>query len=247
MNKWNGKAVKHMNWSDYAVIGIIGVFALAGLFKGLIMSVYRLISYVLCIFLSIKLSPVLARLVQNTPIYESIKRAIVNNLEVWSRNAASAPQAAEAGAKGAEQVVGAIPLPDILRSSVLSKLPAPSEMLDIGSILDAVGQELAARVISVMSLVVVFFILQIVFAFAGRLLNGVARLPLLRQVNMLGGLILGALQGILAVYILFAVLMLFHSNPGFAPVFNGIESSMIASMFYRDNIIINFLFPPVTG
>jgi len=202
---------------------------------------------VLCIFLSIKLSPVLARLVQNTPIYESIKRAIVNNLEVWSRNTASAPQAAEAGVKGAERVVGAIPLPDILRSSVLSKLPAPSEMLDIGSILDAVGQELAARIISVMSLVVVFFILQIVFAFAGRLLNGVARLPLLRQVNMLGGLILGALQGILAVYILFAVLMLFHSNPGFAPVFNGIESSMIASMFYRDNIIINFLFPPVTG
>ncbi len=247
MSKRNGKAVKHMNWSDIAVIGIIGVFAVIGLYKGLIMSVYRLVSYVLCLFLSVRLSPVLARLLQNTPIYEAIKRAITGNLEAWSRNAVSAPQAAEAGVKSAEQVVGAMPMPDILRSSVLRNLPAPSEILDINSVLDAVGSELAGMVISVLSLVVVFFVLQLVFAVIGGLLNGIAKLPLLKQVNKLGGLVFGALQGILSVYILFAVLALFHSNPGFAPVFSGIESSMIASVLYRNNIIINFLFPPVSA
>ena len=53
-----------MNWSDFVVIGIIGVFALIGLFKGFIMSVYRLVSYVACLFLSIKLAPVLAGLLE---------------------------------------------------------------------------------------------------------------------------------------------------------------------------------------
>ena len=72
-----------MNWSDFAVIGIIGVLQ-SSAFKGLIMSVYRLVSYVLCLFLSVRLSPVLARLLQNSPVYEVIKRAIVNNLEAWS-------------------------------------------------------------------------------------------------------------------------------------------------------------------
>lgn len=236
-----------MNWGDFAVIGIIGVFAVVGLFKGLIMSVYRLVSYVLCLFLSVRLSPVLARLLQNSPVYEVIKRAIVNNLEAWSRNALTAPQAVEAGAKGAEQVVGAMPMPDILRSNVLRNLPAPSEILDINSVLDAVGNELAGMIISVLSLVAVFFVLRLVFALIGRLLNGIARLPVLRQVNKIGGLVFGAAQGILAVYILFAVLMLFHSNPGFAPLFGGIESSKIASVFYTNNIIINFLFPPVSA
>lgn len=236
-----------MNWSDFAVIGIIGVFAVIGLFKGFIMSVYKLVSYVVCIFLSIKLSPVLARLLQNTPIYESIKRAIVNNMEVWSRNALSSPQAAEAGARGAEQVLVTVPLPEMFRSSLLKNLPPPSELLDISSILDAVGHELAAMIISVLSLIVVFIVLKIVLALIGKLLNGVARLPVFKQVNKIGGLILGALQGILAVYILCAALMLFNSNPGFAPVFKGIESSLFASTFYSKNFIINFLFPPVAG
>jgi len=236
-----------MNWSDFVVIGIIGVFALIGLFKGFIMSVYRLVSYVACLFLSIKLAPVLAGLLEKTPLFGTIKGAIVNNLEVWSRNALSSPQITEAGAQGAEQMLGAIPLPEIFRSSVLSSLPPPSEILDVTSILEAVGHRLTGLIISVLSLIIVFIILKFVFIIIGRLLRGIAQLPVFKQVNKIGGLIMGAFQGILAVYILFAVLTLFNSNPGFAPVFNGIESSLIASGFYRNNFIISLLFPPVAA
>ena len=167
----------------------------------------------------------------------------MKNLEVWGQNVLSSPQAAEAGAKGAEQVLGNIPLPDVFRLSILSNIPSPSELLDIGSIADAAGHELAGMIISVLSLAVIFIVLRLVFGIIGRLLKGVSRLPVFKQINKIGGLILGVLQGVLAVYILFAVLTLFNSNPGFAPVFSGIESSLIASLFYRHNFIISLLFP----
>ncbi len=242
-----GKAVLNMNWCDYVVIGIIGVFALIGLFKGFIMSVYRLVSFVVCIFLSIKLSPVLARYVEKTPVFDRIKGAIVSNLEIWSKNALSSPQAAQTSAEGTEKLLGTIPMPEIFKSSLLKNVPSPSELIDVKSILDAVGSELAGMIISVLCLIVLYFVLRLIFYIAGKLLRGISELPVFKQINKLGGLILGALQGVLAVYILCAVLVLFNSNPGLAPVFEGIESSAVASGFYGNNFIVNFLFPPVSA
>ncbi len=236
-----------MNWGDYVVIGIIGMFAVIGLFKGFIMSVYRLVSFVVCIFLSIKLSPVLARLLERTIVFDSIKGMIVSNLEAWGKNVLSSPQAAEAGAKGAEQVLGTIPMPDIFRSSLLKNVPSPSELVDVNGVMNTVGEQLTGMIISVLSLIALYFVLRLIFVFIGTLLRGVSELPVFKQINKVGGFILGALQGILAVYILCAILMLFNSNPQMVPVFEGIESSMLAAGFYGNNFIINFLFPPVTA
>jgi hypothetical protein len=63
------------------------------------------------------------------------------------------------------------------------------------------------------------------------LLKGISKLPLFKQVNKLGGFILGGAQGVLAIYILCALLVLFNANPKFAGIFNGLGTSMFAGGF----------------
>ena len=236
-----------MNLSDYVVIGIIGVFAVIGLYKGFIMSIYRLFSFIVCVFLSIKLSPVLTRIMEKTVVFDSIKNIVIKNMHTWSKNAFSSPTAVTTGTEGAETVLGTMPMPDVFKRSLLNNLPSPSELIDTSSIVNAIGEKLAGMVLSVLCLIVIYVVLQIILAAIGMLLRNIAELPVFKQINKLGGLILGALQGFLAVYILFAVLTLFNSNPAFAPFFEGLGSSVIAGGFYENNFIISFLFPPVVA
>jgi hypothetical protein len=171
---------------------------------------------------------------------------IVRNLEAWSKNAFSSP-AVPAGTAGAETILGTMPMPDVFKNSILNNLPSPAELVDINGIVNAIGDGLSDMVLSVLCLIIMYIVLRLICGIFGMLLRKVSELPVFKQINKLGGLLLGALQGFLAVYILFAILTLFNSNPAFAPVFDELGSSMFAAGFYNNNIIINFLFPPITA
>lgn len=235
-----------MNWIDFVVIGLIAVFAVVGLFKGFIMSIYKLVAFVVCIFASIKFSPVLAEIISKTSIYDWIKNTIVRNLPLIGKEAFASSETVS-GASGAEALLGTLPLPGFFRKSLLGKLPSASELINTEGIVNAIGDELTKMVVSVLSLIVLYIVLRVILAFVGLLLKGISELPVFKQVNKLGGLILGALQGFLTIYILCAVLMLFNANPGFEPIFNDLGTSLFAREFYENNFIINWLFPPVVA
>jgi len=48
-----------------------------------------------------------------------------------------------------------------------------------------------------------------------RVLKGVTSLPIVKQADKAGGFILGALEGLLTVYIVFAILIMFSASPKF--------------------------------
>jgi uncharacterized membrane protein required for colicin V production len=232
-----------MNWSDFVVIGLIAVFAVIGLYKGLIMSVYRFFAFIACIYASVKFSPILADLLVKTPVFEWIKNVIVQNLMKWNSEVFAYPTAGTPTVTGVEATLGTMPFPELFKKSLQEKLPSFPELINGGGIVDAAGAELARMVISVLSLFIIYIVLRIVFSFIGVFLRNISKLPVLKQVNKLGGLVFGVLQGVLAVYILCAVLVLFSSIPAFAGVFKGFETSLFAGGFYESNFIINWLFP----
>ncbi len=233
-----------MNWSDFVVVGLIALFAIIGLSKGFIMSVYKLLAFIVCIFLSIKFAPSFAAILEKTAIFDTIKNIIVENLPLISRQAFASSAAAPAGTEGAQAMLGALALPLFMKESLIGNMPSSSDLLNLDLIYNAIGEELTKMVISVLALIVLYIVLRIIMGFIGLLLKGVSNLPVFKQVNKLGGFILGALQGFLTVYIICALLMMFHSNPGFASVFDSINNSLFARSFYENNFIMSMLFPP---
>ncbi len=230
-----------MNWSDILVIVLIAVFALIGLKKGLAMSVFRFATSFVCLFASIKLYPVLANILEKTVIFDSIRSSIAKNL-IAGREVSVSTGAAVSGAAGTQTILDSLKIPNFFRQTIQTKLVTESGLNNLQNIADAVGGELAKIVISLISLVVIYLVIRIVVMMIGLLLKLVTMLPVIKQADRLGGFIAGILQGMLIIYILCALLMMFNANPTFAPIFGGIDNSLFAKHFYENNFILNWMF-----
>lgn len=233
-----------MNWSDMLVIGVVLVFGIIGLMNGLIFSIYRIASYFISVIISVKFYPVVAEFMMKTPLYTNIKALILKNLLVQQ-------QAQTPGVNGqvkqaaADTVISSLHLPAFLKGTLISRIPDPSKLIDMTKIMDNISGQLAAIVIDVISLVLLYILIRVGLVFVKFILQGIAGLPLLKQVDKLGGFAFGAVEGLLTVYIVFAVLMLFHTSPQFKGFFDAVDNSSFAKFFYQNNFIIDWMFPKI--
>lgn len=227
-----------MNWVDYVVLAIISGFGIIGLVNGFIFSVFRLVSFLISVVLSIKFYPVVANFLMKTALYTTIKASILKNL--FKQVPAADSHAKQAAA---DSVINSLHLPGFLKGHLLNSMPNPSKLVDINGLLDRISGDLAKVVIDILSLVIIYIAIRVVLIFVRVILQGIAKLPLFRQVDKLGGFALGAVEGLLTIYIVCAVLMLFHAAPQFKHVFEALDNSSIAKFFYQNNFIVDWMFP----
>ncbi|AUS97753.1 colicin V production protein [Clostridium thermosuccinogenes] len=231
-----------MNWSDWFVIGIIGIFGITGLKKGFIFSIFRLASFFISAIAAIRYYPVISDMLMKTELFENLKKSIYHNLII--RQDMQVPASGgQVGESAAHAIVGRLQLPGFLKGTLNSRLPGMSELIDGGRILDAISGELARMVIDIMSLIILYVLVRIGLAFLKVILRGIAQLPLFRQMDKLGGLAFGSLEGLFTVYLIFAITMLFSSAPWFHGFYEAVDKSLIASYFYENNLIMNWMFP----
>ncbi|MCX7711740.1 MAG: CvpA family protein [Clostridia bacterium] len=236
-----------MNWSDLLVLGIIVGFGIIGLTRGFILSIFRLASFLVSIIASIKLYPVVAKFLMKTALYTNIKQSIFKSLMHQQQVQSSGvnDQLKEAGAKA---VVDNLHVPGFLKDMiekdmVKSLLPNPTSLIDMSRVMDFISDKLATITIEIISLVLLYIAIRIALTFARVILQGIAKLPLFRQVDKLGGFALGAVEGLLTVYVLFAIVMLFNAAPQFQGLFEAMDTSIVAKFIYQNNFIVDWMFP----
>jgi len=226
-----------MNWTDISVLIIIVVFTIIGLKNGFLYSVFRLLSYILSVVFAIKFYPVLSGMLQKTIIYTNVKAAVVNGIIKQQSAAVSTIKE-----KSAQTIVDGLKIPDFLKDSILKNIEK-SSIFDMSKILDAVGSEIATLVINILSVILVYVIIRFALIFVRVIIKTISKLPVFKQLDKTGGIVLGAIEGILVVYILCAVLILFSAFPKFASTIDSVESSQFANYFYQNNFIVSWISP----
>jgi uncharacterized membrane protein required for colicin V production len=235
-----------MNWADLLVIAIIIVFGIVGMKKGFVYSVFKLAAFFISIIVSIKLYPVVANFLMKTAIYTNIKASILKNL--LHQQISQAPGVNEqAKSVAANTVVNNLSIPgflkDSLRKTLETKLPSLTSLIDTNKIMNIISEQLAKIVIDVISLLILYILIRIGLIFLRYTLQGFAKLPVFKQMDKLGGFALGSVEGLLTIYILIAVVMLFYTTPQFKGIFEAIDNSIIAKFFYQHNFIVDWMFP----
>ncbi len=71
---------------------------------------------------------------------------------------------------------------------------------------DEMLHSIVLRVINVLSIVVLFILLKILFSIAFSILNNIVKLPILNEINKIGGIIAGMAEGIVITYLLMLVI-----------------------------------------
>ena len=197
---------------DLILIAIIALFTFIGYKKGLIKVAFGLVSFVLAIVISVILyKPVSNFIINYTSIDDNIETAIAARLNS----------------------------PDMTKEeteNIVSNYYNNVKNASTAVIADGISK----TIVNIGCMLIVFVVSKIIllfFKFAGDL---IAKLPLIKQVNSIGGFLYGILKGFIIVYLLLALIAILSPIIDLNKIITIINNSIITNIMYNNNIIFIF-------
>lgn len=211
---------------DLIVIGIILLSTFLGYKKGLIGVAFKIVSFVIAIVITLILYvPVSNLVINNTQWDETIQYAIVEKLSISNieENKEIKKEETNMPAVIVDYINGAI------KDTVVSTQ---------NNIVEAVSRDLAINIIKIGVMIVLFIFAKIALIFAKALVEGIAKLPILKQFNEIGGIAYGILRGILVIYVILVIVSLLIPVLNNDGILRTINETMLCKMLYNNNIIL---------
>ena len=211
---------------DLIIIGIILLFIGIGLKKGLAGSLIKLLSFAIALIVAVALyKPVSNAIMKNTQIDENIEQAII----------------ATFGSEENSSEVGQTEMPNNIVENINKEIKnATNEARN--QIVENTSKNISNTIINIGSGLGIYIIARFILFIIGIFVNQVTNLPILKQVDKIGGIAYGAIEGIAIVYVILAIISLFAVVQPENVIVEGILKSSIGSMLYNNNLILNILF-----
>ncbi|WP_427340686.1 CvpA family protein [Caloranaerobacter sp. DY30410] len=224
-----------MNWVDYVVIVILLVNGIGGLSKGLIITVFNLFGFILSLYIAKLYYPVIANFIKNNPnIIYTIKKYVTTRVEIIMNKIGNS------GSIG--DFFEILKLPSKLGENMINDPNVNSYMNNtINTASDMISTKLTGLFIDIISIIIVFLVAKFILYVIVSILDNIAQLPVLRQINKLAGLIFGLIKGIFILYILFAIITPVITMFPDGTVAKGVFDSSIGHYLYSNNLIIDYL------
>jgi uncharacterized membrane protein required for colicin V production len=202
--------------------------------KGLVLTVFRFVSFFASIALARYLYPYVSRFIRGTPVYGMLKNLVTDTMGIGNFVKANAPSV-EAG-------LDSFPIPDILKDMLVSNnTPDIYNLLHVETIEDYIAGFFANIIINVVSIVLVFALAWVILSLIGHMLDLISRLPLLSTVNRMGGLAVGLLMGVCVAWAGLMLIGLLFATPAYPEVFAYMQGSFAAKWFFDSGFVMDLL------
>lgn len=220
---------------DVLIIGIIALCIWGGYRKGLIGVAFKILSFFVALVIALVLyKPVADFVIQNTSIQAMIENAIIENSQREDQ----------------EQIPEELNQEKISQETITSPIMVEYANKYIENAADKTKEVLAqefAKSISIMLInvtsgILVFLIANIILIIIKAFSNLVAKLPIIKQFNKLGGILFGIIKGLLIVYVVLAILSLAEPVMQETTITNIMEQSYIGKIMYHHNMLLEILF-----
>lgn len=202
---------------DLIIIAIIFLFTFLGHKRGLVKVAFKLCTFFIAIVVAFLLfKPVASLVIEKTTIDENIENAIT--IKILPKGVVSAAD---------ENAEIQKTLPEIIVKNSQNTV-------------QSVAETFSTTLIESACFLLIFIVVKIGMRFITALADLIAKLPLLKQFNELGGTIYGILEGLFIVFVGFAIVSLT------APLLDNslliaINNSLLGSIFYNNNILLKVL------
>lgn len=224
------------NWVDAVVIIILVYNLIRGWSLGLFMSVVGIAGYILAFVISkIYYEAVAQYLVVNFSFFSDMKHSIINNIEAsFKMDSVSGQTNFDTG------MLESLNLPTSMMNNVVEFINGGVVDTTNGHIGDF-ATAIAEIVINGISIVLIFLGVLLAVKILSVIINSVTALPVIKQANKVGGLLLGTLKGALFVFVLMTLVVFITPFDGTANIVQAINQSKVAVYFYNYNIIIELM------
>ena len=208
---------------DLIIVAVMLLFIFLGYKKGLTGSLIKLLSFVIAIVLAVILyKPVGNVVIENTTIDDNIRTSLNETFGVKENKQEE---------KNEENV------PSSIMNNINKEIENATDEVKTNVI-----DETTKTVVYVGSAIVIFLAVKVVLLIVSLFTSQITKLPIIRQVDKIGGLAYGAIEGIVIVYAILAVISLTSVIWANNAVVMAIGKSTLGEMLYNNNIILNLLF-----
>ena len=219
-----------INTADLVIAAVLLLGIGLGAMLGAIRMVLSLLSSFAAIVAAFFVQPILLPLLNRyTSLYDTLLKLILHNVDLTAiAEKLTDPAAAAAGMEFSPQVL-----------ALLGKKLGKSGVLE--DIRMQIGQNLAGIAMQILSFFIGFVLILILFALISRLLSGVARLPIIRQLNKAVGAVLGGIFSVLLMWLGMLFLNYWFSTGQHLEILILIRQSMVAKYLYQYNFLVYYL------
>lgn len=218
---------------DIVLIAIVTLFIIIGYKAGLVKTVFKLFSGILSLILAMEFYKPFARFMLKTNMFYSI------NLKIQTNILKILPDVTI----NTKEDVGSLILdktyiPNPMKESIIDSLPENVNLINNSKIAEVIGTRISTLVVELLSVILIFLIVRFLIWVARKILEGIIKLPILKQINKAGGVVLGAVQGIFIVYVLLSIVVVLNN----ATILGCIDHSIITKYLYYNNLFIDLFF-----
>ena len=234
-----------MNWFDGLIILLISLFAFWGYRAGIIKMGFRLFGTLFSFLLSFMLHPIFRRVLSQSAISKSVNQSITKWINTLIAGQQIQTSVSNSGDTAASQLISAFPFPQAMKESLIAKssaeIAAGTENT-IQVVSSAVASALTGMILSILAFIIVLVSVKLIMLAIELSLKGIFRLPVLKGANKLLGFGLGALEGILLMYIIAVFLTIFNSGSMLGSAHVALQTSLLGQIFYHNNFILKLFF-----
>lgn len=218
----------------------VGLFMVAmtaiGLKRGMLKMAFSLVSVIVVLLLVNILTPPVKQLLKTTPIYTEvqtgIEKYIKENIDTATENVT------QTGVSAQKKIIDNLPLPTGVKKSLNENNTEESyTALKVDSFAGYISESLADMIISAITFLLLFVILTILVRVLVHILDIVAKLPVIKTFNSIGGAIIGLVESVVILWILCIVVTAFSATEWGQTVCAAIAENGFLSLIYDNNII----------
>lgn len=226
---------------DIVAVLIVIIAATVAYFKGFVKTFFGFISTILAIALACLFCKTLATYIkENTEIDDFIMRSIISiNSETSVDGEASGDDVNNEKNENSAESTTSVSLAEYIPNTL-------NEMFELDKIKEDATANIVNKitdiVINILSWLIIYAVTRIVLLILTLVFDGIMSLPILKTINNLAGLALGAIMGIFRVYFILAIIYFISNIANIAGIVEAINMSMLVANMYNNNLLINLIF-----
>ena len=211
---------------DLIILVIVILSIILGRHKGLTVCLVNFFSLIIALVVALMLyKPVSNYLYEKTPVGENLKQVIKQNI----------PMSEEEFQIGEDSI-----LPEAMKNYINDQAQNANQTKD--EAIENVSTELSKEIINIISFVIIFIVVRIALLLVKVISKIITKLPILKQIDHLGGAIVGAVEGIILVYFAFAIISTISPMLENTKVLEQINDSYVGKTMYNNNVLMKVKF-----
>lgn len=223
-----------VNWLLIAVVAILIGFTINGRRIGFIRTVFTLFSTIIAIMLTVWVSPVINKQVQQNEKFMDYTTKKISKIIDFK----------DSGNKVTDEVsfINKLPMPKAMKESLVeNNNKEVYKTMAVKSFKEYVSESISRMIINSGVFIIVFIIISIALGVICLALDIISKLPVINGLNKTAGLLTGLIQGIVVVWIGFLILTAFAGTKVGQDMFELINSNTFLSVLYNNNMLLKFV------